>query len=182
MMGRVPRRALAVLGALVTTSIATPAALGHVIATPAFLPSESTRAIDLAGPNEREDPMTGFKITAPAGLVIEHAHEVEGWDEAYDDSTATWTGGSLEPDVAQTFGITLAADVEPGVFELTAEQLYPDGEVLSWPVPITVTPSEESPSQNLALAGVVGLIGVLLVVAVAMLAWRRKADRALQEK
>jgi hypothetical protein len=37
-----------------------------------------------------------------------------------------------------------------------------------------VVPGKSSPSQNLALAGVVGLIGVLLVVAVAMLAWRRR--------
>ncbi len=33
-----------------------------------------------------------------------------------------------------------------------------------------------------ALAGVVALIGVLLVVAVAMLAWRRRTRRPLQEK
>jgi hypothetical protein len=37
-----------------------------------------------------------------------------------------------------------------------------------------VTPAAESPSENLALAGVVGLVGVLVVVAVAVLAWRRR--------
>jgi hypothetical protein len=37
-------------------------------------------------------------------------------------------------------------------------------------------PAAESPSQNLALAGVVALIGVLVVVAIAMVAWRRRAS------
>ena len=154
--------------------LAAPAA-AHVVATPAGLPSESSRSIDLAGPNERNDPMTGFRVTAPSGLVIEHAHPVDGWDATSDDSIATWTGGSLAPDAEETFGITLAADAEPGILELTAEQLYSDGAVVPWRVAIQVLPEEESPSQNLALAGVVGLIGVLLVVAIAMLAWRRRS-------
>jgi hypothetical protein len=44
-----------------------------------------------------------------------------------------------------------------------------------------VTPATEGSSQNLALAAVVGLIGVLVVAAVAMLAWRRR-EPSLQEK
>jgi HAMP domain-containing protein len=44
-----------------------------------------------------------------------------------------------------------------------------------------VVPAEESASQNLALAAVVGLIGLLVVGAVAMLAWRRRTE-PLQEK
>jgi uncharacterized protein YcnI len=168
--------AISVCSALLFTASAS----AHVVATPAFLPSESARSIDLAGPNERDDPMTGFRITAPAGLVIEHAHDVEGWDATYDDSTAEWTGGSVTPDLEQVFGITLEADTEPAVLELTAEQLYANGAVVSWPVAITVTPAEESPSQNLALAGVIGLIGALLVVAIAVLAWRRRSAPASQ--
>jgi hypothetical protein len=42
-------------------------------------------------------------------------------------------------------------------------------------VDVTITPAEDGPSQNLALAGVVGLLGLLVVVAIAMLAWRRRA-------
>ena len=44
---------------------------------------------------------------------------------------------------------------------------------------MTVTPPEQSPSENLALAGVVGFIGVLVVGAIVLLAFRR---RTLQEK
>ena len=66
--------------------------------------------------------------------------------------------------------MTLKADAEPGIVRLEAEQSYDSAEVVRWSVAITVLPAEESPSQNLALAGIVGLIGVLLVVAVATLA------------
>ena len=78
--------------------------------------------------------------------------------------------------------MTLKADVEPGVVELQAQQLYADGSVVSWPVALTITPAPESSSQSLALAGVVALIGVLAVVAIAMLAWRRRTSSTLQEK
>jgi uncharacterized protein involved in exopolysaccharide biosynthesis len=77
--------------------------------------------------------------------------------------------------------VTLKANAKPGLIELRTEQRYADHGIVEWPVVLTITPAAESPSQNLALAGVVGLIGVLVVVAIAMLAWRRKA-RPLQEK
>jgi hypothetical protein len=120
--------------------------------------------------------MTAFTLSAPAGVEIAHAHEVEGWDESLDGSTATWLGGPLAPDEEIGFGVTLEADVEPGLIELQAVQRYPEGREVSRPVTLTIVPAEESPSQNLALAGIVGLIGALLVVAIAMLAWRRRSS------
>jgi uncharacterized protein YcnI len=154
--------------------LAAPAA-AHVIAQPAFLPSGSSASISFSGPNERDAPMTGFSLTTPNGVVLEHAHEVDGWDESLQGSTATWTGGALAPDIEATFGATVKAEAAPGVVRLTAEQRYDDGSVVSWPVALTITPAEDSPSQNLALAGVVGLLGLLVVVAIAMVAWRRRA-------
>jgi hypothetical protein len=147
----------------------------HVIAAPPFVPSGSSESVTFSGPNERDVPMIAFALTVPGGLEIAHAHEVVGWDESIEGSTATWLGGPLAPGAEIGFGITLEADVEPGVVELEAVQRYRDGGDVSWPVALTITPADESPSQNLALAGVVGLIGVLLVIAVAMLAWRRRS-------
>jgi uncharacterized protein YcnI len=146
-----------------------------VIAQPAFLPSGSSASISFSVPNERDAPMTSFVLEAPEGLGIEHAHAVDGWTESLQGSTATWTGGSLAPDVEASFGATVRANTEPGVIRLTGEQRYDDGSVVTWPVDVTITPAEDSPSQNLALAGVVGLLGLLVVVAIAMLAWRRHA-------
>ena len=167
-------RPLAVVAAALIGLVAASTASAHVVATPGFLPSGSSESITFSGPNERDDPMTGFTLSVPAGLEIEHAHEVTGWDESVADSTATWNGGPLATDTELGFGMTLKADVEPGVVELQAKQLYADGSVVSWPVALTVTPAAESSSQHLALVGVVALIGVLAAVAIAMLAWRRR--------
>jgi hypothetical protein len=154
--------------------LAGPAA-AHVVATPAFLPSGSPESIAFSAPNERDQPMTSFALTVPDGLVIQHAHPVAGWNESIAGSTATWTGGSLAPNVEVAFGVTLEADVDPSVVEVQAEQLYDDGGAVTWPVALTITPAEESPTENFALAGVVGLIGVLVVVAIGMIAWRRRS-------
>jgi uncharacterized protein YcnI len=183
MMAGMPGRALAVLaalGGLVTLGMPS-AVLAHVTATPSFLPGESTASISFSGPNERDVPMTAFSLSVPRGLVIRHAHEVEGWSETTDGATATWSGGSAAPEAEVAFGLTIAAEAEPTVVEVIAVQRYVDAAVVRWTVPITVTPAEETPSQNLALAGVVGLVGALLLVAIA-LAWRRREARALQER
>jgi hypothetical protein len=169
-----PRALLAAIAAL-TGLVTAGSAAAHIVALPAFVPSGSSESVTFSGPNERDFPMTGFALVVPAGLEIAHAHEIDGWDESIDGKTATWLGGPLAPNEEVGFGITLDADVEPGVVELQAVQRYADGNEVSWPVSLTITPAEESPSQNLALAGIVGLIGVLLVVAVGMLAWRRRS-------
>ena len=168
-------RAISVCSALAVTLAAAGTASAHVIPTPNYIPSEGTERISFSGLNERERPMTGFTLTAPTGLEIEHAHPVPGWTEQWSASKATWTGGPLAPAANVDFGVTMKATAKPGILLVQAEQLYPGGGIVTWPVPLTVLPPEKSPSQNLALAGVVGLIGVLTVVAIGMLAWRRRS-------
>jgi hypothetical protein len=150
-------------------------ASAHVIAMPTYVPSRSSQVIVFSGPNERQKTMTTFRLDAPTGLEIEHAHPVDGWTEKFTTATATWTGGSLAPRADVPFRLTLKATAQPGILNVKAEQRYPDGGIVSWSVPITVVPAEESPSQNFAMAGVVGLIGVLIVIVLAMLAWRRRS-------
>jgi len=150
------------------------AASAHVVAMPTYIPSKGSEAIVLEVPNERPDPMTSFVVNVPSGIEIEHVHPAEGWTESVESSTARWTGGSLPAHKQVDFRVTLKADVEPGAVALDAEQLYEDGGVVTWPVSITITPAAQSPSQNIALAGVVGLIGLLVVAAVVMLSRRRR--------
>ena len=57
--------------------LAAPAA-AHVVASPTFLASQSSESIGFEAPNERDDPMTSFTLSAPDGIEIEHAHPVEG--------------------------------------------------------------------------------------------------------
>ena len=167
---------LAALAALVTV----PIAAAHVVVSPTFVESGGTGTIELTGPNERDAPMTGFAVTAPEGIAIVHAHGPEGWEASVAGQSASWTGGTLAAGAEATFGLVLDVGADPGTVDLAVEQRYPDG-VVRWPVSLTVTPAADSPSENLALAGVVGLIGVLALAAVAALVWRRRAD-ALQER
>jgi len=160
--------------AVLVLVLAAPAA-AHVVASPTFLPSKGSESISFEVPNERDDPMTSFTLTPPDGLEIEHVHPADGWNVGLvDGTTAMWSGGSLAASTTATFGVTLRADVDPGVVTLQAKQLYDSGAVVEWPVELTVTPAEASPSENLALAGVVGLIGVLVVVGIVVLALRRR--------
>jgi uncharacterized protein YcnI len=161
--------AVALLGALAAASSAS----AHVVPQPSYVTADEIDTISLAAPNERRQPMTGFVVTAPKGIEVVHAHgPAPPWTVTFSDTKATWSGSSLPPGASLTFGVVLDAKTSAGTVDLLAEQLYPDGGVVRWPIALTVLPSATSPSQNLQLAAVVGLIGFLVVVAVVVLTWR----------
>jgi hypothetical protein len=168
--------AILVCSAVALASAAPGAA--HVIPFPSFIPAGDSQLVELSFPNERDRTMVGFSVAAPPGLEIVHAHAAEGWQETFDGSKATWRGGSLAPNAATTFSVELRAETEPGPVGLEAEQLFDDNATVEWPVTLTVTPATEEPSQNLGLAGVIGLIGLVVVAAVVVFAWRRRAGPA----
>lgn len=150
-------------------------ASAHVVPTPSYVSANEVDSITLNSPNERDKPMTAFTVTAPRGVEIVHAHGPAAWKVTFSGSTATWKGSTLAPNATTAFGLYLEAKTEPGTVQLQAQQRYPDGAVVRWPVSLTVLPAKTSPSQNLQLAAVVGLIGVLVIAAVGALAWRRRA-------
>ena len=168
--------AFGALGAIALVSAAPGAA--HVLPSPSFIPAGDSQLVELSFPNERDRTMVGFSVAAPPSLEIVHAHPAEGWQETFDRSKATWREGSLAPGAATNFSVELRAETEPGPVELEAEQLFDDGAAVDWTVAMTVTPATDEPSQNLALAGVVGLIGLLVVAAVVLLVWRRRVGSA----
>jgi hypothetical protein len=151
-------------------------AAAHVVAMPGFVEAGKSESISLAVPNERDEPMTGFSVEVPSDFVVVHAHQEDGWESDGDDSTATWSGGSLAPDAELEFGIELEAPSAPGPATLQATQRYPGGEVVEWPVQLTVLPATESPSANLGWAVVTAGIGLLVIAGIAVLAWRRRAS------
>jgi hypothetical protein len=173
--------AAALLAAL---ALAAPAG-AHVIASPSFLTAGEETTIEFSVPNEREAPMTGFAVTAPAGLRIVGAEETEGWVATVDGQTVTWSGRSVPAKLSETFGIRLEADSEPGAVDLDAEQLYADGSV-RWPVTLTVVPGASDSGSDgggswVVLVAILAL-GVLVTTAIAVLAWRRRSARSLQER
>jgi uncharacterized protein YcnI len=172
-------RPTAVVVALAALAFAAPAS-AHVIVAPPFLPAASKTTLSLTGPNERDEPMTGFAVSVPNGFRILAAHSPQGWRAAVEEKRAIWKGGSLAAGAEATFHVELEVPTSPGPVELETEQLYPGGEVVRWPIAMVVTPAGEA-SQHLGLALVVALVGLLVTVGLVVLAWWRR-DRSLQEK
>jgi uncharacterized protein YcnI len=169
---------------LVATALAllvSPTSAAHVIPSPAFVESGSSATIELAGPNERDEPMTGFAVLAPEGIRIVRAEPEAPWSVVETGpSQAAWAGGSLAPDEEVTFRVEIEATAPPGPVALEAEQRYPGGEVVRWDVPLTVVPGAEEQGQNLAAALAVGAVGLLVIAAIALVAARRRS-RSLPE-
>jgi hypothetical protein len=151
-----------------------------VTVVPPFVSANDTASLSLTGPNERDEPMTGFSVTVQGEFRIVHAHPADGWDESVQGPTATWTGGSLAPGAEATFRLELEAPSEPGAAQLEATQSYADGDAVTWDVGFTVTPASESSSQNLGWALATALIGVAALVAIGVAFLRR--TRSLQER
>jgi hypothetical protein len=60
---------------------------------------------------------------------------------------------------------------------LETELLYDGGAVVRWPVPISVTPADDTSSQNLGLAAIVGAAGLLVVLGVIILGRRSESAK-----
>jgi hypothetical protein len=61
------------------------------------------------------------------------------------------------------------------------EQHYPDGGIVRWPVELTVVPAPDNPSENLGVAVVAGIGGLLVLGLLGVLFWRRTTG-PLQER
>jgi hypothetical protein len=179
------RPALAAFSATISVSLCSFTLAGeasaHILPFPGHVPSGGIGVVQLAGPNERDVPMTGLAVTVPQGVRIVAARPNGKWRGVVDGDTATWSGGTLAPDKATSFFVELEATLEPGPVQLQADQLYPNGEVASWPVALTVLPGPDEAPQNLRGAIVVLVVGLVLVVAFVLLLRRRYA-RSLQER
>jgi uncharacterized protein YcnI len=159
--------------------IATPA-WAHVTVVPPFVAAESRTTLSLTGPNERDEPMTGFEVSVTSDFLIVRALPGGDWDSRVQGQTAIWTGGDLAPGDEATFTLELEAPSEPGPAQLEVAQRYASGEAVTWDVGLTVTPASDPSSQNLGWALVTAVIGIGVIVAVGVALLRRAGS--LQEK
>ena len=158
--------------------LAAPAA-AHVTVVPAFVSAGDAGTLSLTAPNERGVDMTGFVVSVPSEFRIVEARSDGSWRGAVQGSTATWQGGSLESGADATFTLELEGPAAPGPATIEAEQRYPGGEVVRWPVALTVTPFTESPPQNLGWALVTALVGLVVIAGIGVAIVRRA--RSVQE-
>jgi hypothetical protein len=170
-----------------TLLLAHPAA-AHLSAEPSFLPVGGKQRIALTVHNDRDETMTGFRLTAPGGIRIIGTGGGSGWNEVVEGASARWSGGSLAPDTPAVFEVDVeAVTTEPGSFELEGDQLYPGGESVTWGVSLTVVPPGAGPptAEDGMLATTivaVATVGALALVVAALLYRRRHRGEPLQER
>ena len=155
------------------------AAGAHVFPNPAYVASGSTTSLELSLPNERRIPMTAFELRVPTGMRVAEALPAPGWKGSVRRRRATWTG-SLPALTTANFSLRLETRRAPGNVTLEAIERYPDGGKVVWPVTLTVVPADE-PAEQLGVALIVGLVGLLALTIGGALLWRR-TTRPLQEK
>ena len=156
-------------------------AFAHISVTPGLLVVDETQTLSLSVHNDLDRPMSGLRVAAPSGLRIVGARTERVWQSVVENNTVTWTGGPLPPNTGNAFALDVAVDeaTPPGPVQLQAEQLYPGGGKLPWPISVTLVPADDG-SQWLTWA-VVGGIVVLATAAIALIVLLRR-DRTLQEK
>src|SRR5688572_4633103 len=151
MMKRMRRRLLVLpIATLAALGLSAPAA-GHLAVDPAFLAVAAKQRFVLTVHNDRDQPMTGFRLTVPDGLRIIGTGGGSGWNETVEDEAAIFGGSTLAANTPVDFEIDLeAVSVEPGTVELQGEQLYAaDDESVTWPVSMTIVPEGASaPPEN----------------------------------
>ena len=147
--------------------------------TPSFVAAHDTQRFVFDSPNERSAPMTGLSVTVPKGFRIVAAGHQPSWHPAVFGQKVTWSGGALAPAKDATFELELESPTTPGAVELQADQLYPSGAVVRWPIAFTVIPGTK-PSQHLGWAAVAAAGGLVVTVLVVLVAWRHQRSRLLQ--
>jgi hypothetical protein len=178
---------LAALAAGITLLTVSSAA-AHLSADPTFLAQGAVQRLELTVHNDRDAPMTGFRLTVPDGFTIRGTGGEQSWDDVVAGSSATWSGGSLEPFEPVTFEVDLEPTaVEPGAVSVQGAQLYEDGETVSWPLALTVLPfgttvgETETDSVSSSAIAILTILGVLVVATFAIVLWQRRR-RPLQEE
>ena len=157
-----------------------PSVAAHVFPFPTYVATDATTEVELSVPNERRVAMTGFTLQVPEGLAVADAVAAEGWTSASTPTRALWTDGDLPPFTTVTFAVRLDVDRDPGTVVLDAVERYRDGERVRWPMSLVVTPPDEA-SQQLGLALIAGVVGLLALTIGAAYLWRR-TGRSLQER
>jgi hypothetical protein len=190
MIERMRRRLLAFAIATVAALGSAGAAVAHLAVDPPFLAVAGKQRFVLTVHNDRDQPMTGFRLTVPEGLRIIGTGGGSGWNETVEGAVASFGGRTLAPDTPVDFEVDLeAASVEPGTVELTGDQLYAaDDESVSWPVSLTIIPEGATapPDENGAFSGtsiaILGVLGFVVLASFGAVLWQRRRAGSLQEK
>jgi uncharacterized protein YcnI len=151
-----------------------PASNAHLSVTPSFLTAGETQELVVTVHNDRDATMTGFELTVPLDFRIASISTTPGWTGGVRGQTAAWTGGMLAPNEPESFELAIEVPDATGPVELEGGQLYPDGEVVDWPVAMTVVPASGDGVSS-AVIWLVGVVGLLALATVGFVVLQRRS-------
>jgi hypothetical protein len=119
-----PAAAAGALAAALLVGLAGPAS-AHEEITPKTFPTGQPTFFTLTAANEHDDPLTGIVLHAPAGLSLgDTTRAPAGWSVTKTAGTLTWKGGSVKPDVFETWGFETDGVDQPGPLPFKVDLMF----------------------------------------------------------
>ncbi len=164
------RIATAAFVAAATLSVATPA-FAHNEIDPSSISVNKPTYLTLSAPNEGKAQLVKVSITAPKGLPLGAlTRQPSGWKVEGDDTTKTWSGGTVAPDEFVQFGFETEGAPQPGDFTVKVTETFSDGSTDGGDVVVTaVAPTAATAAKDddgaATTALVVGIVAGVLALA-----------------
>ncbi|MGZ4431428.1 MAG: DUF1775 domain-containing protein [Gaiellales bacterium] len=155
-------------------------ASAHVELSPGRVDPGSFTLFSVLSPNESSQPLTGLRLTIPAGLEVDQMADAAGFtSQAVEDQThrivaLSWQGGSVPPDRLATFQFSASVGSTTGELRLVGVQSFADGSTKTWRSPVIDVRSTASGGDSTARALAAAALAVALGGVAAMLATVRR--------
>ena len=128
---------LSALSILLAVVIMPAIASAHVVVKPEQVGIGAFQTFMTGVPNEKDIPVTGLKLSIPAGLNYVTPNVKPGWDVNVVKSGDTvteidWTNGSIPAGQRDEFDFSAQAPAKATAIQWKAYQTYADGSVVAW--------------------------------------------------
>ena len=130
---------LVVFGMLaVVIAVANPGlAFAHVVVTPNEALTGAYETFTTSVPNEKDIPVTGIRLVIPDTIesvtpTVKPGWEIQTKKTGDKVSEINWTGGTIAPELRDTFTFSAHMPAKAGEISWKAYQTYQDGTVVSW--------------------------------------------------
>ena len=165
-------------GGLITS---VPEARAHGTITPAEAPAGTTQRFEIQVPNTSVNvPITGFRLTAPAGVDIS-AGDATDWSTMMEGSTLVWRDGSVDAGATGVFAFEADLPKDGTTITFQGEEVY-TSVPRSGLFPLQVTLVSRSPppgkaERSLAPLIVASVLAISTLAAIVTTGFLRRRDR-----
>jgi hypothetical protein len=158
----------------VTAAVLVPAApaFAHNEINPSTITVNKPTYLTLNAPNEGKADLVKVSITVPKGLPLGSlTRQPDGWTVEGDETTKTWSGGTVAPDEFAQFGFETDGAPQPGDFTVKVAETFSDGStdggdvVVSAAAPTAAAAAPKDDDGAATAALVVGIVAAVLALA-----------------